>query len=46
VTSVHFAEHGDNGGVLIVGTATGRLLVILLAGGGDVRLLTDYQVPI
>ena len=44
VTSIHFAESGDNGGVLVVGTSAGRLLVILLTPSGDLKLLTDYQL--
>jgi plexin A len=44
ITSIHFAESGDNGGVFVVGTSGGRLLVILLTPSGDLKLLTDYQL--
>ena len=44
VTAVHFAEYGDAGGVLVVGTSAGRLLVILVTPNGDLNLLTDYQL--
>jgi hypothetical protein len=44
VTAIHFAEYGDTGGVLVVGTSAGRLLVILLTPAGELKLLTDYQL--
>ena len=44
VTAIHFAEYGDTGGVIVVGTSAGRLLVILLTPAGELKLLTDYQL--
>ena len=44
VTSLFFKELGSGNGVLIAGTARGRLLVILISVTSSAKLLTNYQL--
>ena len=44
VTSVFFKELEGGNGVLIAGTASGRLLVVLISVTSGAKLLTNYQL--
>ena len=46
VTSVHFAEleEADGAAVLVLGTARGRLMVVLISSVAGAKLLTSHQL--